>query len=182
MFSIDYQTKILISKELNVDLLDVVLGKYILTQKQKTSIEEKIEFLKNGTPLDYLLEEINIIGLKLKLTKDTLIPREETEEWICKYKDLVILEKNLDLVVDLGTGSGVIGLFLAEIYKKVILIDISSKTMQIAKQNANLNKIENVEFLLCDGLSTEFTKKLSEYKSTKCALPTRIRYDKCKAK
>ena len=70
---------------------------------------------------------------------------------------------NLDLVVDLGSGSGIIGLSLADIYNQVWLVDISEKSLDVAFDNANDNGITNTRFLQCDGLDRTFERALVEH-------------------
>ena len=163
MFSKQYQSAILIAKILDVDVLDVILNKHIIPDNKQSIVDFKLEQLQKGVPLDYLLEQIQILSLSLKVTPDTLIPREETEEWITRFKDLMKRQKhNLDLVVDLGSGSGIIGLSLADIYNQVWLVDISEKSLDVAFDNANDNGITNTRFLQCDGLDRTFERALSE--------------------
>jgi release factor glutamine methyltransferase len=178
MFSLDYQIKILTAKELGLDLLSVVLNQHQIPDDKKKVLEAKISKLKSGIPLDYLLGEIKILGLKLAVTSDTLIPREETEDWIEKYKSLIVESERYDTttVVDLGSGSGLIGLSLAEIYENVWLVDISPKALKVAKQNAKTNNITNAKFVLSDGLGDSFCEKISKLKNPKWHLVANLPY------
>jgi len=58
-------------------------------------------------------------------------------------------------IVDLGTGSGAIALALATEYPKakVLAVDISSKALAVAQENAANHAINNVEFLQSDWFS-----------------------------
>jgi release factor glutamine methyltransferase len=182
MFSRHYQTAILTAKLLDIDVLDVVLHNYSIPVEKKDYLELKVAQLEKGIPLDYLLEEINILDLKLKITQDTLIPREETEFWVDKFKALVSTEKNLDLAVDLGTGTGVIGLSLAEVYSQVWLLDISHKALEVASENAKQNKIGNVQFLQTDGLDPKFMQRLSKFNPKQWHLIANLPYLPCSDK
>lgn len=53
-------------------------------------------------------------------------------------------EKNT--LLDLGCGSGVLSIYLAPLFKKIIAIDISNVAISIAKNSINTNKIHNVTF------------------------------------
>ncbi len=163
MFSRHYQTAILTAKLLDIDVLDVVLDNYSIPAEKKDFLKLKVSQLEQGIPLDYLLEEVDFLDLKLKVTLDTLIPREETEYWVDKFKSLISNEKDLDLAIDLGTGSGMIGLSLAEIYDQVWLLDISHRALDVASENAKQNKIGNVQLLQTDGLDDKFIQRLSKY-------------------
>ncbi len=52
-----------------------------------------------------------------------------------------------DTVLDIGCGYGVIGLALAPEVKKVVLSDINKKALKLAKYNAKINGIKNVEII-----------------------------------
>lgn len=101
-------------------------------------------------PLQHILSEVDFFGLKLKSTKDALIPRSETEylcELICEeyFKDD---SANLN-ILDLGTGTGAIALSIANHFKnaKVVAVDFSDVALSLAKENAAKNDISNVEFI-----------------------------------
>lgn len=54
-------------------------------------------------------------------------------------------------VLDLGTGSGAIGLAIARNHNgKVVGTDISHEAIEVAKYNAKINGIENIEFYYSD--------------------------------
>lgn len=48
---------------------------------------------------------------------------------------------------EIGTGNGIVALELASISNKVIATDISSRALQIARLNATLNEITNIDFV-----------------------------------
>jgi len=105
--------------------------------------------LKKEKPIQYILGETEFYGLNLKVTKDTLIPRPETEElvdWILQEeRERKKVEKIKELnILDIGTGSGCIAISLAKniVKSNVSAIDISKEALIIAKHNALLNKID----------------------------------------
>jgi release factor glutamine methyltransferase len=105
--------------------------------------------LKKEKPIQYIIGETEFFGLQLKVTRDTLIPRPETEElvdWILKEerkKKKVEKIKELN-ILDIGTGSGCIAISLAKniANSNVNAIDISKEALIIAKHNAYLNNID----------------------------------------
>lgn len=141
---------ILISKLFEIELLDVALGNYTLNQIQKIQLDSKLKQLESGVPLDYIIGKVKLLGLQLIVNEDTLIPREETEFWLQKYK--IECTQFSPCLIDLGTGTGIIGLYLSNIYKKVYLLDIDQKTLEVTKQNIELNQKTNCQTLLIDGL------------------------------
>ncbi|MDR1522271.1 MAG: peptide chain release factor N(5)-glutamine methyltransferase [Streptococcaceae bacterium] len=97
------------------------------------------ERLLKHLPPQYLLGMTEFLGRNFKVTKDTLIPRPETEELV----QLALQKKahHLNLkVVDIGVGSGVIALTLSLKCPnwQVLGVDISAKALDVAKENANL--------------------------------------------
>lgn len=71
-----------------------------------------------------------------------------------------LLMENVDikdgtLVADLGTGSGVIGMFISKLNPSghVYLLDVNLRVIELVKENVELNKLENVEVYLSDNFS-----------------------------
>lgn len=128
-------------------LLSLVLGKsntelyaqndYALNDKQNRQLSNFIQQREQGVPFAYLSGKKGFYHLNFKVTKDTLIPRPETELLIDIILDL--LNKNQEYqVLDLGTGSGIIAVTLADINPrwKVSATDFSQAALNIAKINA----------------------------------------------
>lgn len=91
----------------------------------------------------------------MKVNKDVLIPRFETEElvgYILSYYDEIFKTKKIK-VVDIGTGSGNIAIALAkeEPNMEVSASDISPEAIEVAKENAKNNDAK-VNFLVGDML------------------------------
>ena len=61
----------------------------------------------------------------------------------------ITLDSSIIRVVDMGCGYGPIGLFLAAIYpeKSFVLCDVNSRATTLAKRNATINNINNVEII-----------------------------------
>jgi len=109
-----------------------------LTNNRSLIKEDIFKRLKSGEPWEYIKGNTQFCGFTFKVTKDTLIPRVETEQLVYECKD--IIEKNsIKNVVDVGTGSGCIILSLTRLLKSnpysFYALDISSKALTIAKYN-----------------------------------------------
>jgi release factor glutamine methyltransferase len=120
-----------------------------LSKLQANRIREIICDLKTGKPIQYILGETTFYDCKIKLNSATLIPRPETEELV----QLIINENrgyNGD-IIDFGTGSGCIAVALAVNIPgaEVTGIDISAEAINVARENALLNKV-SVNFLIGD--------------------------------
>lgn len=117
---------------------------------------EKLELLKKNKPIQYVIGNVNFYGLTFKVNDDVLIPRFETEELVENTINLIKekfpSKKNLK-IIDLGCGSGVIGLTLKHFLPdaNVTLLDISEKALEVAKENA-FNLGLSVDFVLGDML------------------------------
>ena len=113
------------------------------------------EYLYNNKPIQYLIGKTCFYGYDFIVNSDVLIPRFETEELVENiiYRiDKYFKEKTID-IVDVGTGSGCIAITLAKEIKNanVTATDISSKALNVAKQNA-LNLDVNINFIEGDML------------------------------
>lgn len=99
-------------------------------------------------PIAYILQQREFWSLPLQVTKDTLIPRPETEcliEWVLE----IFPEKNHSLrVADLGTGSGAIALALASERPcwHITATDVSQSALDIASNNAQALGLSHISF------------------------------------
>lgn len=91
-----------------------------------------------GVPLQHLTGEEQFYGRTFSVTKDTLIPRQETEELIYYLLEDLNKRTHLTDVVDVGTGTGVLGitLKLERPHLNVSAVDISDAALSVAKTNA----------------------------------------------
>ena len=126
---------------------------------QKTNIDKIQEELISSIlkkriksePLAYILNEWDFYGETFYLDKNSLIPRQDTELLI----DLVLkrYDKGSILnILDLGTGSGVIGITLSKLYPNsmITISDISSKALNVANKNIKNHNVTNIRSLESD--------------------------------
>ncbi|MBQ2893294.1 MAG: peptide chain release factor N(5)-glutamine methyltransferase [Oscillospiraceae bacterium] len=96
-----------------------------------------------GEPLAYILGEWEFYGLKLFVDRNVLIPRDDT----CAVTELAIAAasriEGKPRILDLCTGSGCIGLAVADRVKnaRVTLADISREALAVAKKNITRNQL-----------------------------------------
>ena len=110
--------------------------------------------IEKNMPLSHLAGFEYFYDRKFKVTKDVLSPRSETEELIYKVIEYIkSINKNNIKILDLCTGSGIIGITLRkELESKsieVVASDISEEALKVAKENAIMNEAE-VKFIQSD--------------------------------
>jgi release factor glutamine methyltransferase len=152
---------LLIEKELDLQRIDLVLNTQLPVAEEKFKhISNSLSRLKAQEPIQYILGETEFYGFPFKVTKDTLIPRPETEElveWIItEVAKLQPCNVATFSILEIGTGSGCIPISLAKKIPKATIssIDVSKKALTIAKENALLNAV-NIYFIEQDILNTE---------------------------
>lgn len=134
-----------------IDSFDLLMkAQQELTTEQETDFKSGLARIEAGEPLAYVTGSQPFWTLDLKVTKDTLVPRPDTEV-------LVETVLHLDLpedarIVDLGTGTGAIALSLASERSNwtVTATDIYEPTLDVAVFNAQKHGLEQVKFLLGD--------------------------------
>ncbi|ASJ11645.1 HemK2/MTQ2 family protein methyltransferase [Thermococcus thioreducens] len=84
-------------------------------------------------------------GIKLKLHPDVYEPAEDT---FLLAENLAVREG--DRALDVGTGTGLIALLMARKARFVLGVDINPLAVELARENARLNGIQNIEFRLSD--------------------------------
>lgn len=95
------------------------------------------EHVRTGVPVQHLTGYAEFYGREFKVNEHTLIPRPETEELVLKVIEHAS-EVKAPIIVDVGTGSGVIAITLAlEVPgATIIATDISASALSVAKKNA----------------------------------------------
>ena len=138
-------------------LLDVERSKLLafpitLNQEIKDEFRSMIRRRIDGEPLAYILGKKGFWSLDLEVNNQVLVPRPETEVLL---EDILLNfnQTNLSLL-DLGTGSGAIGLSLKKEKKEwdVYCSDISINALEVANKNSLKNNLE-VNFVCCDWLN-----------------------------
>tara|TARA_X000001036_G_scaffold311646_1_gene290283 strand:- start:1932 stop:2771 length:840 start_codon:yes stop_codon:yes gene_type:complete len=142
-------SEILLSKTLNRSREEILVNLDKNINEKKISLfREYLKRRSKNEPIAYILEEKEFWSKKFKVSKDTLIPRPETELLVDKL--LKIYRGKKISILDIGTGSGCIIISLiSELNKSIGTgIDISKKAILIAKKNATKYNLSNrIKFL-----------------------------------
>ena len=141
--------KILLAELINRNSLELYNMLSEVVEEDKAELYKKeVDAVHEGKPIQYVIGNVNFCGQKFIINENVLIPRFETEELVeytTKYAKELFTEP-VD-IIDLGCGSGVIGLSLENKLstKSVDLVDISEEALEVAKINRdNLNSKANL--------------------------------------
>ena len=120
----------------------------------QTEIEYITEKRIAGIPLPYLLGEWSFYGRTFKVNPYVLIPRADTEILIEKALSKINAH-DLYEILDLGCGTGIIGITIAleRPLSNVTLIDQSEHAIQNTKENQTLHQVTNVMIQKSDWFS-----------------------------
>ncbi len=144
-----------------------------LKKYYKGNIEDAIERLNNGEPVQYIVGNVDFYNSNFIVNKNVLIPRFETEELVLNTINFIkeYFQEPIK-VLDIGTGSGAIAISIKkEITGEVYATDISKEALEVAKENADRNKV-SINFIntsIYDGIKDKFDVVISN--------PPYIRYD-----
>lgn len=105
------------------------------------------KYVQEKMPLEYIVGKVSFLGYDFVVNEHTLIPRPETEYMIMAVNEYIELKaegwKLSDVVLlDVGTGSGVLGLSVLlhnpGVFSHAILSEYSIDALEVAKTNYGL--------------------------------------------
>ena len=124
------------------------ISKEILEYCETSNIPliDVLKKIQKNEPWEYIKEECEFYNNKFIVNRNTLIPRVETEQIIDIATAFLSNNNDYKYVLDVGTGSGCIIISLIKnLCKKkdinFLATDIDSKTLEIAKKNSVLHKV-----------------------------------------
>lgn len=115
-----------------------------LKPKQEKQFSILLARRQLGEPVAYLRLEKEFFSLKFLVTKDTLIPRPETETLVELVLSRIKNQKSLS-ILDIGTGSGSVIISLAKTLgnrNTYFGSDVSKKALVVAQKNARRHKVK----------------------------------------
>jgi release factor glutamine methyltransferase len=146
------EATLLLSKLMKVDKVYIYThGKDEVPEEIVEEYIKAIEKRSKGYPIQYIIKEKEFMGLDFYIEEGVLIPRPDTEvivEYILAYIDKNHPNENIK-VLDIGIGSGAIGLSVAYYRKNTYVygVDISPKALKVAGINRDRFKLTNVKLL-----------------------------------
>ena len=122
----------------------ITKSKELMDDDDFEEYEKRIHDRLTGTPLQYILGMQEFMGLPIRVNPSVLIPRLDTEV-VVEEAIRIIREKgwNHPDILDLCTGSGVIGVTIAYKIPEAIvtMTDLSEDAIRTAMSNAELNEV-----------------------------------------
>ena len=114
-------------------------GEREMTPTELEILENDSTRLEAGVPIQYVLGQADFFGLKFKVDEKVLIPRQETELLVAEIMKHVGKGKQPQInLLDIGVGSGCIGISLKKKIREIRLygIDKSRDALSMAEENA----------------------------------------------
>lgn len=122
----------------------IIYDDQVLTLRQEVDYFKAIKRLINGEPIQHITHQQEFMKLSFFVNEDVLIPRPDTEILV---EEVIKIAKKIKAknILDMCTGSGAIAVSLAKYLDNVEItaVDISTKTLNVAKKNAKNNEVEN---------------------------------------
>lgn len=122
-----------------------------LRDDEEQQLTDIVKRLKLHEPIQYIIGYTPFMNMRLKVNQSVLIPRPETEELVNLVVQHFQTQPIAKTIIDIGTGSGCIAIALAKSLSNstVYAVDISTKALDIAKENA-LKQRANIHFVQRD--------------------------------
>ncbi len=138
----NYEARELFAAASKMSITEITLKRNQVVSDEIVSVAKKLlERRLTGEPLQYITGIAGFMGLEFEVNPHTLIPRQDTETLV---ELLIKKAKDGMKILDIGTGSGCIGISLARYIKgaEVTLADISEGALETAERNAVKNGVE----------------------------------------
>ncbi len=141
--------RLLLSHYLKIPVEKIIIGDFSLTKAQQNEYQKLIARRKAGEPVAYIIGKKEFYGREFKVTKDTLIPRPDSETIIDAALKYFPRESRVK-ILDLGVGTGCLLLTLLKEFphSSGFGVDISAATLIITRENSvNLGLGDRAEFV-----------------------------------
>jgi len=129
----------------------IAYGDTTATSPHVQSFYELVAKRQQGQPIAYLTGKRDFWTLTLDVNENVLIPRSDTENLVEQALERIPTDAAWQ-ILDLGTGSGAIGLALAKERPNcsVLAIDSQDGALRVAQKNGVANGVTNIEFRQSD--------------------------------
>jgi release factor glutamine methyltransferase len=146
--------ELLISSGLGLKRIDLYLKfEQPLKEDELQKLREMVKRRSQGEPVAYILGEKDFFGESFFVNSSVLIPRPETETLVETALDWLTKNPKEEIgILDLGCGSGCIGLSLLKKipHARLLAVDISSEALSVAQKNAERLQVSDRAQWLCE--------------------------------
>ena len=140
----EIQDSSIIAKTLAQYILQMDRVKIVINEEKEVEEQEKTRYylalieIIQGMPIQYITNKQEFMNLEFYVDENVLIPQPDTEILVEEVINIAKQEKENMQILDICTGSGVIGISLSKNLENVhiTMSDISIEALQIAKKNS----------------------------------------------
>ncbi len=150
-----HDTTLLLEHILNVDRVYLLIhSDEVIEEQVYQRYSDMIKLRSMGKPLQYIMGNVEFMGLTFFVNEHVLIPRQDTEVLV-EEAIKCIQQDHITHILEIGTGSGCIPISICHQCPnvKVTTVDISEEAIGVAKENARRHGVEGrIEFINSDVL------------------------------
>lgn len=124
----------------------VAQGGRVLNEREGHRFWTYVKERGKRLPLAYILGHQPFLGLNIEVTRDSLIPRPETEELVLEAERLMKASgPSRPKILEIGTGTGCVAISLSQLLPEasVFATDVSDKALALAQRNALAHHVAN---------------------------------------
>ena len=152
--SAEAEAMLLLMYAFGLDKTQVLTKEMTVTDGMVISVRALANRRLHGEPIQYIIGGTEFMSLNFWVDKNVLIPRPETELLVETVIERLRRQGTEGAgIVDVGSGSGCIGISLAHYLTDIHVtgIDISPEAVALAQRNAERNRVEKrVHFITYD--------------------------------
>ncbi|MDG2297937.1 MAG: peptide chain release factor N(5)-glutamine methyltransferase [Gammaproteobacteria bacterium] len=141
------ESEVLLAKTLDKERENLYTNNIPVDEATYQHFKNLLKYRHQGKPIAYIIGTKEFWSLSFKVNENVLIPRPETEQLVESCLSLM-KETSSYKLLELGTGSGIISIALAKEHPnlEITAVDISSKALKLANENALSHNISNIVF------------------------------------
>lgn len=164
----EIQDSSIIAKTLAQYILQMDRVKIVINEEKEVEEQEKTRYylalieIIQGMPIQYITNKQEFMNLEFYVDENVLIPQPDTEILVEEVINIAKQEKENMQILDICTGSGVIGISLSKNLENVhiTMSDISIEALQIAKKNSekhiSLSKVEFIQSNMFENITNKY--------------------------